>query len=64
MYRQEKNFDVKRKRHPAYLGMSAEDTFLEQFQLELVVRIRQLPVLAHQVVVHVGTSVVHALKKY
>jgi hypothetical protein len=28
------------------------------------VRIRQLLVLAHQVVVHIGACVVHALQKY
>jgi hypothetical protein len=44
--------------------MTAEITFLMQFQLELAMRIGQLPVLAHQVVVHVGASVVHALQKY
>jgi hypothetical protein len=44
--------------------MSADFTFLGQFQLELAVRIRQFPVLAHQVVEHVGASVVHALQKY
>jgi hypothetical protein len=43
--------------------MSADFTFLGQFLLELAVRIRQLPVLAHQVVVHVGACVVHALQK-
>jgi hypothetical protein len=44
--------------------MSADFTFLGQFQLELAVRIRQLPVLAHQVVVHIGARVVHALQEY
>jgi hypothetical protein len=43
--------------------MSADFTFLRQFLLELAVRIRQLSVLAHQVVVHVGACVVHALQK-
>jgi hypothetical protein len=43
--------------------MSAEVTFLGQFKPELAVRISQLPVLAHQVMVHVGACVVHALQK-
>jgi hypothetical protein len=44
--------------------MSAEITFLAQFLPELAMRVRKLPVLAHQVVVHVGPSVVHALQKW
>jgi hypothetical protein len=48
-------------RHPA--DMSAEFTFLGHFQPELAMRIGQLPVLAHQVMVHVGACVVHALQK-
>ena len=44
--------------------MPAEITFLGQFQLELAVRIGQLPMLAHQVVVHIGAGVVHTLQKY
>jgi hypothetical protein len=44
--------------------MSADFTFLGQFQLELAVRIGQLPMLAHQVVVHIGAGVVHALQEY
>jgi hypothetical protein len=43
--------------------MSAGVTFLGQFQLELAMRIGQLPMLVHQVVVQVGASVVHALQK-
>jgi hypothetical protein len=49
--------------HPAYNDMSDEVTFLGQFQPELAMRIGQLPVLAHQVVVHVGASIVHALQR-
>jgi hypothetical protein len=45
------------------MDMSVEFTFLGQFLLELAVRIGQLPVLAHQVVVHVGVGVVHALQE-
>jgi hypothetical protein len=44
--------------------VSADFTFLGQFQLEFAVRIRQLPVLAHQVMEHIGACVVHALQKY
>jgi hypothetical protein len=42
--------------------MSAKFTFLGQFQPELAMRIGQLPMLAHQVVVHVGACVIHALQ--
>jgi hypothetical protein len=63
MCRQEKYSEVKREKASAYNGMSAEVTFLGQFQSELAMRIGQLPVLTHQVVVHVGASVVHALQK-
>jgi hypothetical protein len=49
--------------HPTYMDMSVGFTFLGQFQLKLAMRIGQLPVLAHQVMVHVGTGVVHALQK-
>jgi hypothetical protein len=38
-------------------------TFLGQLQLKLAVCIRQLPVLAHQVMKQVGACVVHALPK-
>jgi hypothetical protein len=44
--------------------MSAEITFLGQFQLELAVFVGKLPMLAHQVMEHVGTCVIHALQKY
>jgi hypothetical protein len=43
---------------------SADFTFLGQFQPELAMHIGQLPVLAHQVVEHIGAGVVHALQKY
>jgi hypothetical protein len=43
--------------------MSAKFTFLGQLQLKLAMRIRQLPVLAHQVMEHVGPGIVHALQK-
>jgi hypothetical protein len=39
-------------------------TFLGQFQPELAMRIGQLPMLAHQVMVHVGACVVHTLQRY
>jgi hypothetical protein len=44
----------KMARHPVYRHMSAEITFLGQFQPELAVRVRKLSVLAHQVMKHVG----------
>jgi hypothetical protein len=50
-------------RHPVYKNMSAEITFLGQFQLELAMRVRKLSVLAHQVMKHVGAGVVHPLQK-
>jgi hypothetical protein len=53
----------KKARHPVYRDMAAKITFLGQFQPELAVRVRKFSVLAHQVVVHVGPSVVHALQK-
>jgi imidazoleglycerol phosphate dehydratase HisB len=62
MYRQEKYAEVKRKRYPAYLGMSAEVTFLGQFQLELAMCVGKLPMLTHHVMEHVGVSIVHALQ--
>jgi hypothetical protein len=43
--------------------MPAEITFLGQFQLELAVCIGKLPMLAHQVMKHIGPGVVHALQK-
>jgi hypothetical protein len=43
--------------------MSAVFTFLGHFQLELAMCIGKLLMLAHQVVEHVGASVVHALQK-
>jgi hypothetical protein len=46
------------------MDMSIEFTFLRQFQLELAMRVGKLPMLAHQVMEHVGTCVVHALQKY
>jgi hypothetical protein len=42
--------------------MSADFTFLGQFQLELAVCVGKLPMLAHQVMEHVGASVVHPLQ--
>jgi hypothetical protein len=39
-------------------------TFLGQFQLELAMCIGKLPMLAHQVMEHVGMGVVHALQEY
>jgi hypothetical protein len=50
-------------KYPAYKDVSAEVTFLGQFQLELAVCVGKLPMLAHQVMKHVGARVVHALQK-
>jgi hypothetical protein len=61
MRQQEKYSEVKRGKVSDILGMSAEFTFLAQFQSELAMRVRQLPMLAHQVMEHVGAGVVHAL---
>jgi hypothetical protein len=43
--------------------MSARVTFLGQLQLKLAVGVGKLPMLAHQVMKHVGACVVHALQK-
>jgi hypothetical protein len=43
--------------------MSARVTFLGQLQLKLAVGVGKLPMLAHQVMKHVGARVVHALQK-
>jgi hypothetical protein len=43
--------------------MSAKITFLGQLQLKLAVCVGKLLMLAHQVMIHVGTFVVHALQK-
>jgi hypothetical protein len=64
MCRQEKYSEAKRGKASGILGMSAEFTFLAQFQPKLAMRIGQLLMLTHQVMVHVGASVVHALQKY
>jgi hypothetical protein len=44
--------------------MPAEITFPGQFQLELAVCVGKIPMLAHQVMEHVGTCIIHALQKY
>jgi hypothetical protein len=59
----EKYSEIERKRHPEYLSMTAEVTFLAQFHLELAVCVGKLPMLTHQVMEHVGASIVHALQK-
>jgi hypothetical protein len=53
----------KEERYPAYIGMSAKITFLGQLQLKLAVSVGKLPMLAHQIMEHIGTCVVHALQK-
>jgi hypothetical protein len=55
--------DKEKAGHPTYVDMSVGFTFLGQFQLKLAMRVRKFLVLAHQVMVHVGLSVVHALQK-
>jgi hypothetical protein len=43
--------------------MSVEFTFLGQLLLKLAVGVGKLPMLAHQVMKHVGAFIVHALQK-
>jgi hypothetical protein len=54
---------AKEENNLAYNGMSAEFTFLAQIQAKFVVLIRQLSVLAYQVMIHVPVCIVHALQK-
>jgi hypothetical protein len=49
--------------NPAYNTMSAKFTFLGQFQPVLAMRVGELPMLALQVMVHIGACIVHALQK-
>jgi hypothetical protein len=44
--------------------MSDEFTFLGQLQPKLAMLVGQLPMLAYQVMKHVGPGVVHALQMY
>jgi hypothetical protein len=44
-------------------GMSAKFTSLGQLQPNLAMLVGQLPMLAYQVMIQVGTCVVHALQK-
>jgi hypothetical protein len=55
--------EVKHESSPAYSGMSVGFTFLIQIQAKLAVLIGQLPVLAHEVMVHVPALIIHALQK-
>jgi hypothetical protein len=43
--------------------MSAKVTFLGQLLLKLAMGVGKLPMLAHQIMEHVGACVVHALQK-
>jgi hypothetical protein len=53
----------KEESNPAYSGMLAGFTFLVQIKAKLTVLIGQLPMLAHEVMVHVLMLIVHALQK-
>jgi hypothetical protein len=61
--RGKKKREREKERHPAYMDVSVEFTFLRQLQLKLAVCVGKLPMLAHQVVEHVGAFIVHALQK-
>jgi hypothetical protein len=53
----------KEENNLAYNGMSAEFTFLAQIQAKFAMLIRQLPMLAYQVMRHVPACIVHVLQK-
>jgi hypothetical protein len=61
--RQEEYCEIKEESNPAYSGMSARYTFLVQVQAELAVLIGQLPMLAHEIMVHVPALIIHALQR-
>jgi hypothetical protein len=56
---------VKRKfkSNQAYKDVSALITFFSQFKPDTALLIGQLPVLAHEMMVHIPTLIVHALQK-
>jgi hypothetical protein len=56
--------ETKEEKYPAYRSMSAKITFLGQLQLKLAVCVGKFPMLAHQIMEHIGTCVIHALQKY
>jgi hypothetical protein len=47
----------------AYKDLSTQVTFLSQFKPDTAVLIGQLPVLAHELMVHVLALIIHALQK-
>jgi hypothetical protein len=53
----------KDKSNPTYKDVSAQVTFLCQLKPDTAVLIGQLPVLAHKLMIHVPTVIVHALRK-
>jgi hypothetical protein len=53
----------KEESNPAYNDMSAEFTFVGQIQTKFAVLVRQLPMLAYQVMIHVPACIVHAMQK-
>jgi hypothetical protein len=63
MCQQEEYCEVKQESNPAYSGMSAGFTFLGQVQAKFAMLIGQLPMLAHEVMVHVPALIVHALQE-
>jgi hypothetical protein len=56
---------VKRKfkSNQAYKDVSTLITFLSQFKTDVAVLIGQLPMLTHEMMVHVPALIVHALQK-
>jgi hypothetical protein len=55
--------NAKEENNPAYNDISAEFTFLAQIQAQFAMFIGQLPMLAYQVMIHVGACIIHALQK-
>jgi hypothetical protein len=54
---------VKYESNPAYSGMSARYTFLGQVKAKFAMLVGQLPMLAHEIMIHVPALIVHALQK-
>jgi hypothetical protein len=63
MCRQVEYSEVKGESNPTHESMSAGFTFLLQVKTNLVVLIGQLPMLAHEIMVHVPMLIIHALQK-
>jgi hypothetical protein len=62
MCQQKEYCEEKEESNPTYSGMSARFTFLGQFKAKLAVLIGQLPMLAHEIMIHVPTLIIHALQ--